>query len=187
MLRRAEGVEVYHQRDLWGLLVGGRYRLSLHVGHSAHLIPGPRISTSEFEALVARSDQGPVSFGYRVVKDRTYWRFRGQWFWDNDGLTAADVYALLHTREQRQRDTLNRAHTMVAAAKRPIPAQRGRVRDDVKQLVWQRDGGRCRSCDSASELQYDHIIPVSMGGASTEDNLQILCGPCNRRKGASVV
>jgi len=26
-----------------------------------------------------------------------------------------------------------------------------------------------------------------LGGGSTEDNLQILCGPCNRRKGASVI
>jgi 5-methylcytosine-specific restriction endonuclease McrA len=38
-----------------------------------------------------------------------------------------------------------------------------------------------------SEFQYDHIIPVSVRGGSTEDNLQILCGPCNRRKGASIV
>lgn len=65
--------------------------------------------------------------------------------------------------------------------------QRGQIPDDVKQLVWHRDGGRCRGCGSAGELQYDHVIPVSMGGGSTEDNLQILCGPCNRRKGASVV
>ena len=65
-------------------------------------------------------------------------------------------------------------------------APRGAIPDDVKHLVWQRDGGACRSCGATLELQFDHVIPVSMGGASTPENLQILCGPCNRRKGASL-
>jgi 5-methylcytosine-specific restriction endonuclease McrA len=60
------------------------------------------------------------------------------------------------------------------------------ISDDVKQLVWTRDGGRCRNCGSTVELQFDHVIPVSMGGNSEPDNLQILCGPCNRRKGPGI-
>jgi 5-methylcytosine-specific restriction endonuclease McrA len=72
---------------------------------------------------------------------------------------------------------------MVAMGTQPRPTLRGTIPDDVKQLIWGRDGGRCRHCGNTSELQYDHIIPVVMGGASTPENLQILCGPCNRRKG----
>jgi 5-methylcytosine-specific restriction endonuclease McrA len=49
-----------------------------------------------------------------------------------------------------------------------------------------RDGGRCVQCGSRFELQYDHVIPLALGGASTVDNLQILCAPCNGRKGASL-
>jgi hypothetical protein len=29
-------------------------------------------------------------------------------------------------------------------------------------------------------------IPVALGGATTVDNLQLLCGPCNRLKGADL-
>jgi 5-methylcytosine-specific restriction endonuclease McrA len=69
----------------------------------------------------------------------------------------------------------------------PLPNQRGAIPTDVKQLVCHRDRGSCRMCGSNNELQFDHIIPISAGGSSTETNLQILCGPCNRRKGAAIV
>ncbi len=45
-----------------------------------------------------------------------------------------------------------------------------------------RDGGRCRRCGSARQLEVDHIIPLSRGGGSEEDNLQTLCRRCNRKK-----
>lgn len=54
----------------------------------------------------------------------------------------------------------------------------------VRERVYRKAGGRCVYCGSTKELQIDHIIPVSRGGSSDEANLQLLCGPCNRRKGA---
>ncbi|WP_411815422.1 HNH endonuclease [Kurthia gibsonii] len=35
-------------------------------------------------------------------------------------------------------------------------------------------------------LEIDHIIPISKGGMSSEDNLQTLCWKCNRSKGAKI-
>jgi 5-methylcytosine-specific restriction endonuclease McrA len=61
------------------------------------------------------------------------------------------------------------------------------IPDDVKLFVWQRGQGACVKCGSNVELQFDYVIPVSLGGASTPENLQILCGPCNRTKSNSIV
>ncbi len=58
---------------------------------------------------------------------------------------------------------------------------------DTRIFVWQRDGGRCRHCGARSQLHFDHVIPRSWGGASTVDNVQILCRRCNLRKGASLL
>ncbi|HEY5184373.1 MAG TPA: HNH endonuclease [Actinomycetes bacterium] len=79
-----------------------------------------------------------------------------------------------------------RAQSVVALAQAPRPTARIAIPPDVKQLVWTRDGGACAQCGSNVELQLDHVIPVSLGGSNDEGNLQILCGPCNRLKGASV-
>ena len=63
----------------------------------------------------------------------------------------------------------------------------------VRAEVWKRDEGMCRMCgttDSAAmqrdgeHLHFDHIIPFSKNGADTVANIQLLCGSCNRRKGA---
>lgn len=54
----------------------------------------------------------------------------------------------------------------------------------VKIAVSVRDGGRCRQCGSTEQLHFDHVIPVSRGGANTVANIQLLCAVCNRAKGA---
>ena len=56
----------------------------------------------------------------------------------------------------------------------------------VKTEVWRRDQARCVGCGSQKFLEYDHIIPVSMGGSNTARNIQLLCEACNRKKGASL-
>jgi hypothetical protein len=58
------------------------------------------------------------------------------------------------------------------------------IPQDVKIAVAARDGGRCRQCGSSQELHFDHVIAWSKGGSNTVANIQLLCGPCNRRKGA---
>jgi 5-methylcytosine-specific restriction endonuclease McrA len=57
----------------------------------------------------------------------------------------------------------------------------------ARLFVWQRDGGKCRNCGSTHDLHFDHVIPRSWGGASTVDNVQVLCRHCNVGKGASLI
>lgn len=53
---------------------------------------------------------------------------------------------------------------------------------DVATAVWNRDGGKCCICGSHENLEFDHIIPISKGGATTFRNLQLLCHSCNLKK-----
>ena len=59
--------------------------------------------------------------------------------------------------------------------------------DDVKLVIWARDGGACVRCGAKKELQFDHIIPFSRGGGSTAENLQLLCRTCNLGKSDRIV
>lgn len=57
-----------------------------------------------------------------------------------------------------------------------------RIPSDIKKLVWERADGRCENCNSKWHLEFDHIIPVSKGGSNSENNVQVLCRKCNRKK-----
>ena len=54
--------------------------------------------------------------------------------------------------------------------------------------VWKRDGGRCAfstsdgvRCGEESGLEYDHILPFALGGASDDpDNIRLLCRAHNQ-------
>lgn len=65
-------------------------------------------------------------------------------------------------------------------------ARRENIIDSVKLFVWQRDQGKCVKCGSNEKLEFDHIVPVVLGGSNTERNIQILCEPCNRSKGKNL-
>lgn len=53
---------------------------------------------------------------------------------------------------------------------------------EQRDRILKRDGGRCLSCKSKSDLTIDHVIPRSLGGDSSDDNLQVLCRRCNSAK-----
>jgi HNH endonuclease len=120
------------------------------------------------------------------VDGRQYWWLDDCFYWDGDGLTHRDVEALVHERRRRKQRRLERAHAVLAADALPRRPRRDVIPREVRLAVFERDGGRCVECGSSFDIQYDHVIPVSRGGANTVANLQILCAACNQTKGAAL-
>jgi len=60
---------------------------------------------------------------------------------------------------------------------------------EVMLKVVRRDGQICQKCFEPvadNEVEFDHLIPFSKGGASTIENLRVVHRECNRRKKASL-
>jgi 5-methylcytosine-specific restriction endonuclease McrA len=178
VLRRAENVGISHNAGVFS----SNGWVMISVGPS--LYRGSKIHKTEYASLLDYQLRHPVAVAR--VSERTYWLFQNKFFWDNDYLTADQVYALLVTRQQREDQRIERAQAMVAMGESPRPVKRGAIPDDVKQFVWIRDEGMCQHCGGTVGLQFDHIIPVSKGGSSDAANLQILCAPCNQRKSSGL-
>ena len=54
------------------------------------------------------------------------------------------------------------------------------------EIVFARDGNKCKHCAATSDLTLDHIIPRSAGGSDEITNLQTLCSHCNSAKGVKL-
>ena len=61
-----------------------------------------------------------------------------------------------------------------------------RLSKEVRSNVWKRDRGKCVECGSDRDIQFDHVIPFSKGGSDTEENVQLLCKYCNKKKGVKI-
>jgi len=48
--------------------------------------------------------------------------------------------------------------------------------------ILKRDGYTCQNCKAEEHLCIDHVIPVSRGGDSSDENLRVLCQSCNAKK-----
>ena len=66
------------------------------------------------------------------------------------------------------------------------PSRSDTIPAEVKREVWRRAGGQCEwrfesgeRCGCRRRLEYDHIEPLALGGASTIDNVRLTCRPHN--------
>jgi 5-methylcytosine-specific restriction endonuclease McrA len=129
--------------------------------------------------------------GSRVVPEHSYWLCRRK------VLLVSGVHHLTEEeqklevansvlRHEKRYKQLRRQLEAFDRLERADVGRRERIPDAVRLFVWQRDQGKCVKCGSAEQLEYDHIIPLSRGGSSTERNVQLLCETCNREKSANI-
>lgn len=62
---------------------------------------------------------------------------------------------------------------------------------EIRRLVTERAGQRCEYCQSQEivlgmPFEIEHIVPLSAGGETQDDNLCLACPRCNRYKGMRV-
>jgi hypothetical protein len=126
----------------------------------------------------------PVSVAKHNAK--VWWMYKDEYYWEDDNLNTETVKTLILALQYQNSRKLEKAKAIVSQNIYIQSDDRQPIPDDVKMFVWQRDKGRCVKCGSNQNLEYDHIIPVSMGGSNTARNLQILCETCNRSKGGNL-
>ncbi len=74
-----------------------------------------------------------------------------------------------------------------------IKEQRTLMTKKIREFIKTRDNFTCCNCNNSIEiepnllLEIDHIIPVSKGGETIEENLQTLCWKCNRAKSNKII
>ena len=73
-----------------------------------------------------------------------------------------------------------------------VAGQRSLMTVKLREKIKERDNYTCQICTLSTSdeanllLEIDHIIPLSKGGITSEDNLQTLCWKCNRSKGSKI-
>jgi 5-methylcytosine-specific restriction endonuclease McrA len=166
-----------------GFVTEGAWFWKRHRFQAAKLMAARALGPRTLAELEQRQRERPV--GLIEAEGRQWWWYRDCFYWEDDGLNAHDVMALVVERERRKQRKLDRAHAAMRQELNGTP-RREPIPRDVRLAVWRRDSGRCVECRGDFDLQYDHVIPFSMGGATTAENLQLLCAGCNRAKGAAL-
>jgi 5-methylcytosine-specific restriction endonuclease McrA len=178
MLRVDNQAEVV--RLSWNLrrMFTGRYAVQ-----SGRRLFDARWKQADIDAVLADQKDEPIAMlchGKRML-----WHFHDRFQWDDDGLSAEDVKALLLQRERQLAQKLQSARSLMHAEENGKPT-RAPIPTELRRAVFERDGGRCVECGAMFDIQYDHVLPVALGGATTVENLQLLCAECNRRKSDSI-
>jgi hypothetical protein len=139
-----------------------------------------------YRSLLEAQAENPVEVGFDASRRRAWWMFQDRFYWDEEGYSAEEVKALVLAADLRRERRLEQAIALTAQAEADPPSNRPPIPEEVRIAVWRRDGGRCVRCGSQRNLEFDHVIPVALGGSHTARNLQLLCETCNREKGASL-
>lgn len=65
-------------------------------------------------------------------------------------------------------------------------AAKGKLSNNIEKILFAEQMGVCTCCGNMLGDNYhlDHIMPLSLGGTNTDNNVQLLRAECNLKKGA---
>ena len=154
--------------------------------HTGKIYSQGEYEEEQYDILVTTQQYKPVAVMSDKSKNKTWWMFKNEFYWEDEGFTENEVKALILDKVQQKKRKIENAIARTSNQKIKPANGRQPIPDNVKMFVWQRDNGRCVKCGSQEKLEYDHIIPIAKGGSNTTRNIQLLCEKCNRSKGANL-
>lgn len=146
--------------------------------------PPHKLTEQQYLDISERHSAEPVLVA--SIGERQYWWWGEAFYWDNGRYAPEDVRAVVLKHERQNRHELEHARDLLAVDGSISVRKREPIPEEVRRFVFRRDGGSCQNCGSRELLQYDHIIPFSLGGSSEPENLQLLCAPCNKSKSGRI-
>jgi hypothetical protein len=175
---RLEPLASFDKRGVW---IFSRYRCVVK-----DLAVSRTLNRGRYDRLMAAQTELPVEVLHDGRRRRRLWLYRDEFYWEDEAFDADAVQALVLEQALKRERRLQRARSLLLREASPELHQSRVIPMKLRVEVWNRDGGRCVACGAEHDLQFDHVIPVSWGGATSAGNLQLLCEECNRRKGASL-
>ena len=155
-------------RDNRGFLFGPR------IWFAGTECPPGQVRPDTYRQLRAQRERGDAPVFVARARRRQWWWWRDTFYWESGDCGPEDVAALLLMLERDDEQGIE--WELDARLAEPIP-------EDVKRLVYQRDGGRCLACGSDELIQYNRVVPWPMGGRNEPQNIRLLCAGCNRPHG----
>jgi len=165
---------------------------------------GKVLLRNERESILKSINSNIPPFIYKNYKDRLYKELGFNKFNFNDIYfpTYSFVYVSAGGNSSMKCDINLNAYNLehfiqylseLVEFKNSVAGQRALMTSALREKIKKRDNYTCQHCGLSSKdepnllLEIDHIVPVSKGGITSEDNLQTLCWRCNRSKSNKII
>jgi hypothetical protein len=133
--------------------------------------PPHRLRPGTYQRLRAWCAQGDLPVFVARARRRQWWWWRDAFYWESGDYGPEDLLSLLLMLERDDEQGIGWELEM-----RPVEP----ISEEVKRIVFERDGGRCLGCGSDELIQFDHVVPLSLGGRNDPQNIRLVCAGCNR-------